>query len=383
MKLLKIEFDGLPLFNGKNEIDFVPMQRVAKDDIEEMNLLFTNNYCKIFLNSAISFIGLNASGKTTILKVIAFICEMLNNDAVNSSPYTEIFDGLENGGLVNFNVYFYSKDNIYSLHTVIEKNEKLTIKEENLKCKKFSKVKSKADLFNMNESSIVLERNSNEAFLPYDISIMIAFNKTESEKLECVDMLKYTNVNQLGLSNDCPPELIAFFDPSIEYIHINNQEGNKNYYLKFYDKSELKLNDITKIDRYLSSGTIKGINTFLGAIKTFESGGYLIIDELENHFNHEIVATLIRFYLNSRVNKKGATLIFSTHYAESLDEFDRNDSIYIVRNNKGIMAENLSKILKRNDIKKSDAYQSDFLQGTAPSYKTYMALKNRIAKGLE
>ena len=35
---------------------------------------------------------------------------------------------------------------------------------------------------------------------------------------------------------------------------------------------------------------------------------------------------------------------------------NRNDGIYIVRNRCGIMVENLSNILKRNDIKKSDAY---------------------------
>lgn len=53
-----------------------------------------------------------------------------------------------------------------------------------------------------------------------------------------------------------------------------------------------------------------------------------------------------------RINKNGATILFSTHYSELLDEFDRNDSIYIVRNKEGIGVENLSNILKRNDIKK-------------------------------
>mgnify|MGYP004693148697 CR=1 FL=1 len=113
-------------------------------------------------------------------------------------------------------------------------------------------------------------------------------------------------------------------------------------------------------------------------LASFENGGYLLIDELENHFNHEIVSTLIRFYMDAKVNKSGATLVFSTHYAEVLDEFERNDSIYIVRNRNGITAENLSKILKRNDIKKSEAYESDFLKGTVPAYEAYMNLKRTI-----
>ena len=73
-------------------------------------------------------------------------------------------------------------------------------------------------------------------------------------------------------------------------------------------------------------------------------------------------------------------LLFSTHYAELLDEFERNDNIFIVRNNQGIQAENLSLILKRNDIKKSEAYQSGFLQGTTPMYDSYMNLKKKLIK---
>ena len=72
--------------------------------------------------------------------------------------------------------------------------------------------------------------------------------------------------------------------------------------------------------------------------------------------------------MDSRLNKNGGTLIFTTHYPELLDEYDRNDGICIVRNRNGITAENLSYILKRNDIKKSDAYQSGFLEGTTPVY---------------
>ena len=108
----------------------------------------------------------------------------------------------------------------------------------------------------------------------------------------------------------------------------------------------------------------------------------MVIDEVENHFNKEIVITLIRFFMDSKLNKNGGTLIFSTHYPELLDEYDRNDSIFITRNRNGITVENLSNILKRNDIKKSDAYQSGFLEGTTPTYEAYMRLKKSIALAL-
>ena len=150
--------------------------------------------------------------------------------------------------------------------------------------------------------------------------------------------------------------------------------------MKFKGKDEIILKQLSELNRYLSSGTIKGINIFISAMNTFKSGGYLIVDELENHFNREIVSTIMRFYMDSKVNYKGATLVFSTHYPELLDEFDRNDNIYIVRNRQGITAENLSTILKRNDIKKSEAYQSDFLEGTVPAYDAYMGLKKSLIR---
>ena len=40
---------------------------------------------------------------------------------------------------------------------------------------------------------------------------------------------------------------------------------------------------------------------------------------------------------------------------------------------------NMTDILKRNDLKKSDAYQSSFLEGTVPIYEAYLNLKKAFA----
>ena len=148
-------------------------------------------------------------------------------------------------------------------------------------------------------------------------------------------------------------------------------------------KEEIVLNNPIELNNYLSSGTVKGMITFTLAQEVLKDGGYLIVDEIENHFNKEIVSTLIRFFMDGKINKNGGMLIFSTHYPELLDEYDRNDSIFITRNRDGITAENLSNILKRNDFKKSDAYQSGFLEGTTPTYEAYMQLKKSITASLK
>lgn len=149
--------------------------------------------------------------------------------------------------------------------------------------------------------------------------------------------------------------------------------------MKFRGKSEIILNNPMELNQYLSSGTIKGMIVFTLAKEVLQSGGYIIVDEIENHFNKEIATALMRFFMDTKLNKNGGVLIFSTHYSELLDEYDRNDSIYITRNRAGITSENLCNILERNDIKKSDAYQSGFLQGTTPMYEAYMQLRKSIA----
>jgi len=64
MKLLKVIAENLPLFNNKLEIDFFAEGRVSQEERHELNHLFGNFY----LNKTISFTGINASGKTQILK---------------------------------------------------------------------------------------------------------------------------------------------------------------------------------------------------------------------------------------------------------------------------------------------------------------------------
>lgn len=138
------------------------------------------------------------------------------------------------------------------------------------------------------------------------------------------------------------------------------------------------LSNPLELNRYLSSGTIRGIVIFTMALSILQKGGYILVDELENHFNKEIVCTLIRFFRSNELNKNGGTLIYSTHYPELLDENDRNDNIFITKNNGGITVDNLCTVLKRNDLKKSDIYQSDYLDGTAPLYSSYIELKRKI-----
>lgn len=382
MKLLKIVINGLPHFKNELDIDFVALQRVDDYDKERLCNVFSN----IYVNKAISFVGINASGKTTILKAISFVMKMLNNESLNNIKSKTILDDLDDNQQVVITTYFYDGHDVNKLETSIVKeisdvdgSEKLIIKDEKLWSKDGAKIKTKKSLFDFAEVDLREKRDKNEQYLMEDVSIIVAENKKKNMSLFISDMLEWTDHNILNVLGRFPKEILTFLDPSIEYLECSFKEKKVDIRLKFYGKEEIIINSPRILENYLSSGTIKGLGVFMSATFSFIEGGYLIIDEIENHFNREIVATLIRFFLDEKVNKNGATILFSTHYSELLDEFDRNDSIYIVRNKEGIGVENLSNILKRNDIKKSEVYDSGYLGGTVPSYEAYMALKKVLS----
>ena len=253
------------------------------------------------------------------------------------------------------------------------------LKNEQLWQKSVDSMKSKENLFNFEGIEPIAVRNEKEMFLSDDVSFIIAENKKNDNHLNVYNLMSYTNVNVLPISDEIPLEVVRFLDPTVEELYFETVKENTSIHLKFYEEEEIILNNSEELEQYLSSGTIKGIITFTIVIETLKTGGYLLIDEIENHFNKEIVTTLLRLFLDRRFNKNGGILVFTTHYPELLDEYDRNDSIHIVRNRNGITVEKLSDILKRNDIKKSDAYQSGLLEGTTPAYEAYLSLKKKIA----
>ena len=383
MKILRITAQGLPLFKEDMDICFYTQQRVSEDDRNNLYNLIDNYY----LHSACAFIGINASGKTSVLKVINLALNIIKNEPINHVEAKTIHGGSEKAAI---RTYFYDKRKyICCLETVITAKKAKTgeyvysILSERLWEKPVAGVKSKKYLTDFDGIEPVDTRNSNEAYLSDDVSFIIAHNKKVNDTVEVFSLLSYTNVNVLPFTEDIPLEVITFLDPTIEKLCFEQAEGKTFIHLKFRDEDEIILNNAVDLEQYLSSGTIKGIITFSMVKEVLQSGGYLLVDEIENHFNKEIVTTLMRFFMDSRLNKRGGTLIFTTHYPELLDEYDRNDGICIVRNRNGITVENLSYILKRNDIKKSDAYQSGFLEGTTPAYEAYMRLKKNLAASIK
>ena len=327
---------------------------------------------------AIAFCGINASGKTSALKIISFVTNLLGCNPINQIDGREI---LGNSSKVVINSYFTLLEegqyqNIYRLQTTIipastpAEVNRYVIFHEDLWMKPIKGLVKK-ELHNFNNYEPIMHRADYEDYLRKDVSFVLIKRNQLGDELHIVNLLPFTNLNFFSLPYNPPSELLRYLDPSIKQLSFERLGDRNLIHLSMNDGYQIILDNYGDLYKYLSSGTVKGINVFLNSLYILKQGGYMILDEIENHFNHELVFDLIKSFYSQRLNPNGATIVFSTHYVELLDRMKRNDCIYINRHNDGLTTKNLSEILKRNDMKRSEAYKKNQMNGTAPSYDTY------------
>jgi hypothetical protein len=386
LKLLKAVIKNLEFFEDKQlEIDLIATKQVNEYEVEDyiVTPLIGRNYA---LNT-IALIGRNATGKTITANILSDVLSIFvgNQSLSYQKRLVEYFEEtciLEN--------YFFYKDKVFKLESTIRKNrEEQTVyfEDEKLYEKKVSVSTPKKNFLVFDDTSkLVFERKVLEEanpFLKKEDSILsgiISQLKIDTTHV-VIDMLEQTNFNILSsYIKEFSQEFIAFLDPSIESFDlssrvIENDEENVYFTIKYKGSNRAISAKIIELGNYLSSGTIKGLSILNNILVILESGGYLVVDEIENHFNKAIVIKIIQIFL-SDLNKNGATLIFTTHYSEIIDSIDRTDSIYINAKEEKISLKKFSEAAKhfdRVDKKKSNVILSGALN-TAPNYKDYVRL---------
>ncbi len=374
MKIIGIKAVGLPRFKEQIEIGFTARQSVYEKDRLSLYKLFGN----IYQNPTCVIIGTNASGKTSVLKLINFVFDMMNSEPVNHIDNRDILGNTENAVITT---WFYSQECIFKLETSISyKDGRYIIEAEKLFRKSKGVARTREEILEFDESMLVLRRDNDDPYLSDDVSIMVAWIKKQNDSLIFEHIHPDVDGRALLLCEEIPDELLSFLDPNVEELSFKTINGIKSAHLRLKGEKEVYINDYRELYKYLSSGTVKGIAVFAKAMEILRLGGYMIIDGIEHDLDRSVVTTLIRFFMEVKINRNGAVLIFSTYCPELLDEYDRNDCIYITYNQGGIKLKRLDAIWKRKDIKKSDAYQSGLLGDTVPSYEKYMHLKRMMTE---
>ena len=393
--ILRSEIDGLTLFNNKKVIfDLVTEKNVTEEDVVNGNVKRIDEL--IDKLNTIALVGSNATGKTTQLRLIKMVISIfLSLDSLND--FENLADQFED--TFRFTNYFYNAKTLYKVESSVEKTATgdFAFTEETIYSKKIYPSHKKSELFSFDLTKRgqqeLLRRSSlpseMKAFLRDDDTIFstvvrkIMNNKVQDIVIDEIDM---TNKNKLTTKDTIPVEYIKYFDPSIESIRILSKDApseKTNVEVTFKNDSAIQV-PLIELSNYLSSGTIKGINLFIDIEKTLKNGGYLIIDEIENHLHKSIIMNIIQMFANT-LNKNGATLIFSTHYSEIIDMVPRTDMIYVAtKEGNLIQLKKMSQVLgeeDRNDKKKSEVLLSGKLDNT-PTYKDLKRVRSKLRSSI-
>ncbi len=170
-------------------------------------------------------------------------------------------------------------------------------------------------------------------------------------------------------------------DPSISDIVVDSKKFSEEFFpdnmpqeVRDYYKKEMLDKDIHRIKLIHASGNISldlnqesdGTHRLLGFagrwIDALENGRVLVVDELDNSLHPLVVRFLIELICNSKINKKNAQLIFTTHDTSLLDkDLLRRDQIWFVEKDK-YNATQLYSLLDFSP-RKQEAIGKGYLQG--------------------
>ena len=385
IKMLRIRYENIRLFHeGRFEFSFMAEDRVS--DPTQVFQLRKNLYTQ----KLIALAGINASGKTSALKLIYLALSiLLERRSLNEISYGKEF--LQDGTRII--LHFCYRDMRYELRSVIGKTKsshmELYFNEEFLFTKTLASMKSKKDILHFDDTQPMMRRSKLPSatldFLKNDDSMITGIIRSLPPSL--YSLINAASINFLRQRGSSPTEILNVFDPTLDELTASGSNDDVTYTVKFKnDPRPISSTNVWRINNLVSSGTIKGQNIMMLVESVLQTGGYLIIDELENHMNKELVRMITDIFKNERINKHGACLIFSTHYAEILDFMDRKDNIYITRRNQtdaSIELLNYASEVKRNDVKKSDVILSNYIEGTTPSYESIQALEDYLCSKMD
>lgn len=389
MKILRFRFEGLRLYeNNAVSMDLYTTDRVAQN--KAFTYAAINESSAVRTLTVIGIAGINASGKTTALRLADLALHIASGSALGShiNDFTPLIGIMQNE--LNATIIFEHKHAIYRLQSSLGSEtaepgiHTLFFRRESLQ------------QFTGNRMSKKKLSKSIEAPAPDDWETRATrgISRPGKDKELSKDALEYLSPDRSIISaiikNDAPtvtaeltpllptlvgnpaPQVFQLFDESIESLTTENN----HFHLKFKNENEGHGLSPKTLINMVSSGTLRGAYLLSRALVVLQRGGYLLVDEIENSLNKQLVFAIMDLFASPATNPHGAVLLFTTHYPELLDHFSRKDNIWFaVRNEDGFSIVHLAQAITRTDLKKSMTFFANLVPGTAPSAEAVKALR--------
>lgn len=409
MKLLEISAKGLnsQIFpNSGNKIKFsmIPTTKLPKKDLllHGDELTFINIKDSTYVHTIQAIIGANATGKTTFVELLVTFNALINNDMgwlqrINFLKRVSYSDSME----IKAN-YYNEKDNcIYHYENNIVRNEDdiIQVQHEKIYKKKFvkSKMRSKKELldFSNPEDYQMCTKDALAEILggKYNVSleqstllslwgsidktpiVAYAANSVQSRIYQGLNFQKKLKSEFKEKYPELQMSIIRMLDSRI--VDFGFDMEKEKFHVEFLNLKSYRNLSYSELCDLLSDGTIKGLTLFNVVTEILREGQLLIIDEIETHFSKAIVDVIVNLFYDRRINKHGAQLIFTTHYAELLDDITRNDAVYITDVEYVDLLKSVNKSMERQELKKSQQYIAGKI-GSKPKYENIRKLKKVI-----
>lgn len=389
MKLLRVKASHFKNCSDDFTIDLVAKSRKTAEDKEyELQEIAPD----LHVYNTMAFIGKNASGKTSAIDLLDCAYSILGGFRLENKNYS--YDGVE------LEIIFYYLDFIFLYETTLGSDKlgnRAIFKNEKLYLKKYYKTNVK-EIYNREGfepmskplfspfSNKVLDASLDDdhSLLPDDTSrLFYVFGKKATRAIYFDSYeagtdtyrLMFNALKNYDIDSDILTRVLRVFDDNVESLEMLDEN---NYKLKFKGET-ITLSD-TQLVYMLSSGTTKGILLYVLMVASLKEGFDLLVDEVENHFHKTLVENMISLYKDKTVNRNNATLIFTTHYCEVLDQMGRQDNIWICKSGTQVSISNMYEDYQiRPELLKSKQYYNNAFQ-TAVDYDALMNLKKALKK---
>lgn len=372
MKLLRVKANHFKNCQDGFEIDFVARSKKTAEDKEyELQEIAED----LYVYNTIAFAGKNASGKTTAVELLDASYSILGEFRLEAKPYS--FDNVE------LLIDFYYQDYIYRYETKLKGSDSIGSKavftEQRIRKKKYYKSNVKEiyreEGFTDVEIQGELPEDTSDIFFILKKKVTRAIYFDSFGKGTDTYRLLFALLTDFHITTDVLSKVITIFDENISDL----QKLDEHNYKMMFCGQEKTVSD-KELLYQLSSGTTKGMLLYILVVASLQNGFDLIVDEIENHFHKTLVENMISLYKDKSVNKYNASLIFTTHYCELLDLFNRQDNIFIAKSCERVYLTNMySGYDLRSELLKSRQFYNNVFQ-TAVNYEELMSLKKELKK---
>lgn len=366
MKLLRVKADGFKNCADDFEIDLTAKAEYNEEN-EEYDLIRVDEGLYIF--TTVGIIGKNASGKTSALELLDWCYDILSTFGLSGKNCS--YHG------VRLEIIFYLDGNVYQYKAELDdshngENRALFIKQK-VFCKRYAGEGAKrVYLGEWTEMAFPEQELAEDTSLLRFIVKKPAIREIYYDAFVEVEEgygFTYQLMKLMELDTGYLNRILPIFDRNISAI----TQTDETHYSLVYQGEEHCFTG-RELLRFLSGGTTKGMNLYVLAVMSLMVGFDLLVDEIESGLHKTHVRNLIMLYKDRKINKKSATLIFSTHDCELLELFRRSDNTWVTHSEQKIVIDNL--YVKYGDCpeyRKSGLYKELF--DSVADYEAMMDLK--------